>query len=418
MRLPRPSGQTLQITIFFMTRARLPLSLQHPFEAKDCVSVRHHRFFLRLRLIVLALHLYVGIRLLPGLDMSGVATLLAAAYLLASALLMPLVVRVTWLNGRWLAWPVALMTGAFSFLLWLTVLRDLVLLVSVLVTSPPPSLWSWTAWSVVIATLVLSGFALWQARRVPRVVEIEVPLDGLPSELENFTIVQLSDLHVGPTIKRRHLTRIVERVNALSPDLVAITGDVTDGWVKELEVEVAPLSRLTARHGCVCVTGNHEYYSEAEAWVEAFGRLGMRVLINTSELIEHDGATLAVAGVPDLSAGYYVAAHHSDPAAAAAQIAVGVPRILLAHQPNSAPSAATAGFDLQLSGHTHGGQIWPWSLLARRANRFLAGLGREGRMWVYTSRGTGYWGPPMRFGAPAEITLIRLRPSSARSCKS
>lgn len=379
--------------------------------------MRHHRFFLRLRLIVLALHLYVGIRLLPGLDMSGMATLLAGAYLLASALLMPLVVRVTWLNGRWLAWPVALMTGVFSFLLWLTVLRDLVLLLSAL-TVPLTALRSWSAWAVLGATVLLAGFALWQARRLPRVVEVRVPLDGLPAALENFAIVQLSDLHVGPTIKRRHLARIVERVNALSPDLVAVTGDITDGWVKELEAEVAPLSTLTARHGCICVTGNHEYYSEAEAWVEAFERLGLRVLVNASELIDHDGASLAVAGVPDLSAGYYVASHHSDPAAAAAGIPAGVPRILLAHQPNSAPAAAAAGFDLQLSGHTHGGQIWPWSLLARRANRFLAGLGREGRMWVYTSRGTGYWGPPMRFGAPAEITLIRLCSSSARSCKS
>lgn len=371
--------------------------------------MRHHRSFLRVRLLLLALHLYVGWRLLPDLSLTAIGMVLAVGYLLASAVMIPLVVRVIWLNDRWLAWPVALMTGVFSFLLGFTVLRDIVLAGWSLIALPSMTARVASAWMAVVGTLVLSTYALWQGRRVPRVVEVTVPMTTLPEALDGFTIVQLSDLHVGPTIKGRHLERIVERTNRLFPDLVAITGDMTDGRVEELMPDLDALTRLASRHGTVCVTGNHEYYSEAEAWVEAFRRLGMRVLVNESELIEHAGARLAIAGVTDLSAGYYVERHRSDPERAAAGLPDDVPRVLLAHQPNSAPAAARAGFDLQLSGHTHGGQIWPWSLLAGRANRFLAGLGREGRMWVYTSRGAGYWGPPMRFGAPSEITRIRLR---------
>ncbi|WP_295036071.1 metallophosphoesterase [Salinicola sp.] len=370
--------------------------------------MRHHRSFLRLRLILLVLHGYVGWRLLPGLSAGTWGNVIVAGYLLCSALAIPLVIRVTWLNGRWLAWPVALMTGVFSFLLQLTLARDVLLAGWWLIAAPSSAAVSITAWTVLAATLLLSAYAVWQARRVPRVVEVSVAVAGLPAAREGFAILQLSDLHVGPTIKRAHLRRIVERCNALAPDMVAITGDLTDGRVSELEEEVAPLADLTSRYGTFCVTGNHEYYSEAEAWVAALRRLGLRVLVNEFECIERDGSILAVAGITDLTAGYYVAAHRSDSLAAARGIPEGATRLLLAHQPNSAPEAAEAGFDLQLSGHTHGGQMWPWSLLARRANRFLAGLGRQGRMWVYTSRGTGYWGPPMRFGAPAEITRIRL----------
>ncbi|OLO03564.1 hypothetical protein BTW07_13280 [Salinicola socius] len=370
--------------------------------------MRHHRSFLRLRLILLVLHGYVGWRLLAGLSLGIWSDIVVGGYLLISALLIPWVVRVTWLNGRWFAWPVALMTGMFSFLLQLTLIRDVLLAVGSLLAAPRASIIAGSAWGVLAGTLVLSVYALWQARRVPRVVDVSVPLAGLPATLEGFVIVQLSDLHIGPTIKRGHLQRIVERVNALRPDLVAITGDLTDGRVAELEADVAPLANLNARHGTFCVTGNHEYYSEAEAWVSAFRRLGMHVLINECDYVEHQGATLAVAGITDLSAGYYVPSHRSDAGLAAHGIPPGITRVLLAHQPNSAPAAAEAGFELQLSGHTHGGQMWPWSLLARRANHFLAGLGKQGGMWVYTSRGTGYWGPPMRFGAPSEITRIRL----------
>ncbi|MCG8492290.1 MAG: metallophosphoesterase, partial [Sneathiellales bacterium] len=201
---------------------------------------------------------------------------------------------------------------------------------------------------------------------------------------------------------------IVKRVNALHPDLIAITGDVVDGSVDQLSKDTAPLGTLEARHGVYLVTGNHEYYSGAEAWIDEFRRIGLTVLMNEHETLRHNGADLVVAGITDYSAAKIIPAHKSDPVAALDGSPEDAPKILLAHQPRSATAAEQAGFDLQLSGHTHGGQFWPWNHFVRFQQPFTAGLRRLGNLWVYTSRGTGYWGPPKRFGAPSEITLIKL----------
>jgi predicted MPP superfamily phosphohydrolase len=178
--------------------------------------------------------------------------------------------------------------------------------------------------------------------------------------------------------------------------------------VERLAPHTAPLADLASRHGTFFVTGNHEYYSGAEEWVEEFARLGMRVLGNSHAAIEHDGAKLVIAGVNDFTAHLFNPAWRSDPQAALAGSPNGAPRILLAHQPRSASAAAAAGFDLQLSGHTHGGQFWPWNYFVRLQQPYTAGLHRLEQLWIYTSRGTGYWGPPKRFGAPSEITRLRL----------
>jgi uncharacterized protein len=239
-----------------------------------------------------------------------------------------------------------------------------------------------------------------------------VPIDGLPAALDGFTIAQISDIHVGPTIKRPYLARIVEAVNALGADMVAVTGDLVDGSVRELGPHVAPLATLASRHGTFFVTGNHEYYSGAGPWVVELRRLGLTVLMNEHVVLEHGGAALVIAGVTDHSAQHFDPAQASDPGAAIA----GAPahagaRLLLAHQPRSAEAAEQAGFDLQLSGHTHGGQFLPWNLFVPLQQPFTAGLHRLRRLWIYTSRGTGYWGPPKRLGAPSEITRLRLVPA-------
>ena len=257
-------------------------------------------------------------------------------------------------------------------------------------------------------TPVITLVGFFMARRVATVVEVEVPLADLSPQLEGFTIVQISDIHVGPTIKRNFVEAIVDRVNRLSADMVAITGDVVDGSVRELAHHTEPLGRLESRHGTYIVTGNHEYYSGAHAWIHELRRLGTRVLLNEHVVLNHDGAKVAVAGVTDYSAHHFDPSHQSDPHGAVKGAPTGALKVLLAHQPRSASSAADAGYDLQLSGHTHGGQFWPWNLFVRLQQPFTAGLNRLGRMWVYINRGTGYWGPPMRFGVPSEITLIRL----------
>ena len=187
---------------------------------------------------------------------------------------------------------------------------------------------------------------------------------------------------------------------------------LVDGSVAELSQHTACLSRLSARHGAFFVTGNHEYYSGVRSWVAEIRRLGLRVLMNEHVVLQHKGAGVVVAGVTDFNAGSFDPSQHSDPAAAiaGAPADAGV-NVLLAHQPRSAFAARKAGYDLQLSGHTHGGQFLPWNFFVRFQQPFTAGLHRLGKLWIYVSRGTGYWGPPKRLGAPSEITRLTLVPA-------
>jgi uncharacterized protein len=367
------------------------------------------------------LHGYVGWRVAPDLPGGPWAVGAFIAALVISALLMPMAllargVRRQPLSDR-LAWAGALAMGCFSSLFVLTLVRDAVLVVAALVSLAVPTLLvgstlaSDTAVAVPVLGLLVTLWGFWNARRTAAVVTVEVPIVDLPNGLHGFTIAQISDIHVGPTIKRAYLQRIVDRVNGLQADMVAVTGDLVDGSVRELAGHVAPLAGLSSTHGTFFVTGNHEYYSGAPAWVVELRRLGVRVLMNEHVVLRHGGDALLVAGVTDFSAHHFDAAQRSDPQRALVDApAHAATRVLLAHQPRSAEAAAHAGFHLQLSGHTHGGQFLPWNLFVRLQQPFTAGLHRWRDLWVYTSRGTGYWGPPKRFGAPSEITRLRLVP--------
>ena len=257
----------------------------------------------------------------------------------------------------------------------------------------------------------LSAYGLSEVLRVPRVEAVEVPVAGLHRDLDGLRIVQLSDVHVGPTIRGSWLSRVVEQVNALEPDLVALTGDFVDGFVEDLAPELSALAGLQARHGAFFVTGNHEYYWDGPAWCQAIAELGPRVLVNEHVVIERGDARLLVAGVADLSAERHVPAHRCDPARAKAEAPAHDFSLLLAHQPRSIYAAAQAGFDLQLSGHTHAGQYFPMSLMIHLFQPYVAGLAQHGATQIYVNRGTGYWGPPNRAGSPAEISLLTLRAS-------
>jgi predicted MPP superfamily phosphohydrolase len=377
------------------------------------------RLFQHPLLLFLSLSGYVGWRLLSGLGAGPAGITVGILLLIGCCLIIPLSMRTRVLQNRKvadrLAWVGLTAMGFFSSLFVLTLLRDVVLLgARLLLSGSQVELWiERSAQATLYLTLFITLAGLIVARRRPGVVEIKIPVFDLPHALHGFSIVQISDVHVGPTIKRGFVEGVVRRVNELKADIIAVTGDLVDGSVQQLSVHTAPLAGLAARHGAYFVTGNHEYYSGERAWTEEIGRLGLRVLKNEHVVLKHDGASLVLAGVTDLSAHHFDPAQRSDPAAAlrGAPVDAGA-RILLAHQPNSAMAAANAGFDVQISGHTHGGQFWPWNLFIHFFQPFSGGLHRLKNLWIYVSRGTGYWGPPNRFGVPSEITRIRLVPAA------
>jgi predicted MPP superfamily phosphohydrolase len=255
----------------------------------------------------------------------------------------------------------------------------------------------------------LGAVALWQGTRRVQVREVEVTLPRLPKALDGFTIVQLTDIHVGgQTLHRKFIEEMVATTNALAPDVVAITGDLVDGSVAELRDQVAPLADLKSRAGVYFVTGNHEYYAGVNEWMAHLPTLGVRVLRNERVAIGDGTHTFDLAGVDDWSA-RGVPGHGPDLPRAVAGRDPARELVLLAHQPRAVHEAAALGVGLQLSGHTHGGQIWPWSYAVLLQQPYVAGLARLQGTQLYVSRGTGSWGPPMRLGAPAEITRIKLR---------
>ena len=271
-----------------------------------------------------------------------------------------------------------------------------------------------TNFGVVTLSVAATGFGMFQARRRPRIVDITIPIRNLPPALHGFRIAQISDLHVGPTIKAPFVKRIVETVNELDADLVAFVGDLADGPVERLRPHVAALAGLRSRHGTFFVTGNHEYFSGVTEWLGEIRSLGMKVLLNENRLIQHGEGRLVIAGVTDFGAAEIVpelTEHAHDPHAALADAAPSDVRVLLAHQPRSISSSLETGFDLLLCGHTHGGQFIPWNFIVPLQQPYLAGLHQVGdSSWIYVSRGTGYWGPPVRVNAPSEITRITLQP--------
>lgn len=327
-----------------------------------------------------------------------------------------------------LAWITYVSMGLFSFLFLMVLLRDLSMLavflfkkagalfapaVNASLDAPPdPGRRNMIMQTVNLGILGIAAglttYGVYQARRRPAVKEFEVPVKDLPGSLENFRIVQITDMHVGLTVRRDYVETVVEMVNSLKPDIIAFTGDMVDGSVQALRSDVEPFSNLKAKYGKYFVTGNHEYYSGADEWIAEVKKLGMKVLMNESEAVKAGDATLLVAGVTDYGGGDFYPGHKSDPALAVANAPASNARILLAHQPRSIKAAAALGFDLLLTGHTHGGQFFPWNFAAAAQQPYVSGLHNHNGTWIYVSVGTGYWGPPVRVGTRSEITVIRL----------
>lgn len=377
--------------------------------------------------VLVGLHYYLWRRLVratqlrqPWARLSTAALVLAAATLIAS-----LFMARSELGAKPLAvWPGFTWIGVM-FLLFVSLLAvDVARLLGALVrrlsgrapTDPGRRAFfaRFAAGGALATSAGLTAVSMRAAFGAVSVRRVEIPLARLPARHDGLTLVQLTDLHIGPTIGRDDLAALVSTTNALGPDIVAITGDLVDGSVDQLRDAVAPLGDLRARHGVYFVTGNHEYFSGAPAWVAELTRLGIRVLRNERVSIGEGLDTFDLAGVDDRSAARYPdAGHGEDLDKALGGRDPGRAVVLLAHQPRTVLDAARFRVDLQISGHTHGGQIWPFGALVRLQQRFLAGLGRHQDTLIYVSRGTGYWGPPMRLGAPSEVAQLVLRSAPA-----
>jgi predicted MPP superfamily phosphohydrolase len=366
-------------------------------------------------LIVGLLHRYVWARLVR--DAAWPApwgrTLTLVVFVLA--VLIPITFVAMRLAPRWLnaplSWVVYSWMGFAFYLFLLTLLSDAGRGVAALAGSLPgdPERRRFVARVLAAAVGGLAGAigigGMVNVARGFDVRRVRVPLAKLPGHAAGYVIAQITDLHVGPTIGRSFVEAVVRETNALGPDLVVITGDLVDGSVEELAALVQPLADLRARDGVFFVTGNHEYYSGADAWIAHLPALGIRVLRN--ERVDVRGL-FELAGVDDASAGRILPHHGQDVPKATAGRDPARPLVLLAHQPKAVKDAVAAGVDLQLSGHVHGGQMVPFNFLVRLDQPFSTGLHRVDDTWVYVSAGTGYWGPPMRVGTSSELTRIEL----------
>jgi predicted MPP superfamily phosphohydrolase len=373
--------------------------------------------------LVVGIHYYLWARLVRDPRLPAPWGTVATGALCLLAISMPaamLIARRFPAAGRVVAWPASLWMGLMFLLLVAIAGADLVRIVAWLLRRGPqgpvgdPERRAALSRIAAGAATALAGgvgaLAIREALGPIAVKRVAVDLPRLPLAHDGFRIVQLTDVHVGPTIGRAFIEEIVRRTNALEPDLVAITGDLVDGSVADLGHAVAPLAELRARHGVYFVTGNHEYFSGAEPWLAELARLGVRALRNERVEIGTGADAFDLAGVDDHSSDRYGGATAAEAMAQALGAReAGREVILLAHQPRSFNEAARYGVGLQLSGHTHGGQIWPFGLIVQLAQPFVAGLHKRGDSQIYVSRGTGYWGPPMRLGAPAEVTEVVLR---------
>lgn len=286
--------------------------------------------------------------------------------------------------------------GFLSYLIVFVILKDLLRLTGVHLDA------IWTYLASLLAVLLGSFIAY----RGPKIVKLKLTVKNLAPSLEGFRIIQISDLHVGPTIGKKYVESIVATVNSLGADMIALTGDIGDGPVEKYRNDIAPMARLKSKYGTFYVPGNHEYYWNANEWMNVMNNLKAIVLLNRGKKIQVGDAEVLVAGVADP-----VGFPGPDPYIG---IQVGENshyKILLSHRPGLAQEAAKIGYDLQLSGHTHGGQFFPWTIVVRFAHKYFLGHYQVDNMWLNVNSGTGSWGPFLRLGTTSEITQIELHRS-------
>jgi uncharacterized protein len=358
-------------------------------------------------------HVYLARALIFDTELPGpierLAELLVA---LLGTTLVAQVVAERWLGPRpvrALTWVATLWMGFVFFAFLLLLFSDAVAVVAGIEMTPGGAAARTRAVLVVGATLLVGSLAFRAGWDAPTVQRRELTLRRWPRGLDGFRIVQISDVHIGPLLDRSFARDVAAQVAALKPDLVAVTGDLVDGNLAHLRDEVAPFGELRAPHGVWFVTGNHDYYSGVSDWLAEVRRLGMRTLQNERVVIEAPSGAFELAGVNDRLGSLFGAEHASDLEKALRGWTGERALVLLAHDPTTFHQAWRHGIDLQISGHTHGGQLWPFGYFVHLAVRFVAGHYRRGEAQLWVSSGTGFWGPPMRLGTAPEITELVLR---------
>ena len=379
-------------------------------------------YFAVATLAILAAHAYFASSLVVGITSPRQRRTLRRL-LFANAILVPgLMVLLLRAPPTWSFWAVPLAHVVFGdaglciMLLCALVARDVIWLTARRLGHDNPSdperramLARGLNMAAVGTAVGLTAAGYVEARAQPEVVRTRLGCAGTPRTWSGMRIVQVSDLHVGPTIRREYVETLVERVNALAADVVVLTGDLVDGLVSQLATQVEPLGRIAARHGVYFVTGNHEYYHHAREWKTAFRAMGIVVLSNEHTVIDHGGVPVLLAGIEDPTSRREAAEDRREVLGRSlATCARRALRILLAHRPGDAPWATEQRFDLQLSGHMHAGQFFPLTILLRAFAPFVAGLYRVGDMLLYVNRGAGYWGPPNRLGARQEVSVLEI----------
>lgn len=314
-----------------------------------------------------------------------------------------------------LSWTGLFLMGLLSTVLVLTVCRDLVL--TVIALAAPGALKGYevfTAIWVLILSMSITAVGLMNARRIGSLTKHTVPTPGISKSCSGIVIAQLSDIHIGPTIGKRFLRKMIDATNAAKPDIIVITGDLVDGSVEELYSKASMLKELSCPRGVFVSLGNHDYYSGALEWTTFWESMGFHVLNNANKTVTVKGSKITIAGVTDRSAGRFLSSHAPCPVKALSGSPSGQPVIMLAHQPIQAIGMPSERIHLQLSGHTHAGQFFPWTWFIKFKQPITQGFSSKFGHLVYVNRGTGYWGPPKRILSNSEISLFTLVPVQER----